>query len=417
MHHARDMNLKNQTTLVQYRKMTPEERNKDIPKHVFNSIRMMQNHGMNQADHQYIMTTDVNDYTSAAIPGFSSATPANGAIISASSSAQQLIQEAIMQPNAEQKTETPKIAKPSEEIIQFKKSSEIANQAGAVEEKPAKLGKVEEVIGQAAASIARSVNANCVVSIEKKEHGDENPTYIDVKVVVFKRLKTTFHKVEYHTKMRRLVSGSVIPIKELLMEAINKKYIGKDDRVVCVSDESVGSGYKGLLFIFDVDKVFFNMSVHHLADSINPEVLESVINLALEIGSEGREGKSIGTAFIIGNTAELSPHTRQLIINPFTSVPENQRMITDANLRETIKGFAQLDGVFTLTPEGLVVSAGTHLNADMNQVDLSHLQGFGTRHRYCAAITKITKAVAIVVSESGGTVRIFKDGEIIMKLP
>ncbi len=304
----------------------------------------------------------------------------------------------------------------SKAVEVIKKTAEMNNLAGN-SPKMHKMTKVEEVIGQAAAKIARDVNANCVVSIEKQESESSNPTSIDVKVVVFKRLKTTFHKVEYHTQMRRLVSGSVIPIKELLMEAINKKYIAKDDRVVCVSDESVGSGYKGLLFIFDVDKVFFNMSMLHLADKVNPEVLETIINLAIEIGSEGREGKAIGTAFVIGSPEELARFTRQLIINPFSSVPETQRQITDANLRETIKGFAQLDGVFILNSEGAVVSAGTHIDLDMKDIDMVHLQGFGTRHRYCAAVTKVTDAIAVVVSESGGTVRIFKKGELVMKLP
>ena len=379
-----------QQTLLDYRRITPEERNKEIPKHVFEAIRMM-------ADRQ---RQDQSDVISAAELEPLGTMPQNGAYTSP---------KLIHTPKPGETEET-------KEVELIKKTSEIANLAG-FSPKGHKMSKVEEVIGQAAAKIAKDVAANCVVSIEKKEQESSNPNCIDVKVVVFKRLKTTFHKVEYLTQMRKLVSGSVIPIKELLMEAINKKYIAKDDRVVCVSDESVGSGYKGLLFIFDVDKVFFNMSMHHLAEKINPEVLETVIHLALEIGTEGREGKPIGTAFVIGNADELSKYTRQLIINPFSAVPENQRMVTDANLMETIKGFSQLDGVFVISPEGVVISAGTHINMDMNEQDMIHLQGFGTRHRYCAALTRVTEAIAIVVSESGGTVRIFKNGELVMRLP
>lgn len=378
-----------QQTLLDYRRITPEERNREIPKRVFEAIRLM-------SDRQRRMSGEM--LTGAELMPLESAP--NGAYASP-----KLIHSVKPGETAE-----------TREVELIKRTSEITNQAGGTE-KPMKMSKVEEVIGQAAAKIAKDISANCVVSIEKQEHESQNPNCIDVKVVVFKRLKTTFHKVEYHTQMRKLVSGSVIPIKELLMEAINKKYIAKDDKVVCVSDESVGSGYKGLLFIFDVDKVFFNMSMHHLAEKINPEVLETVINLAIEIGTEGREGKQIGTAFVIGTNEELSKYTRQMIINPFSSVPENQRLITDANLRETIKGFSQLDGVFIISPEGVVVSAGTHINMDMGEIDLTHLQGFGTRHRYCAGLTKATEAIAIVVSESGGTVRIFKKGDMVMKLP
>ena len=45
------------------------------------------------------------------------------------------------------------------------------------------------------------------------------------------------------------------------------------------------------------------------------------------------------------------------------------------------------------------------------------MEGFGTRHRYSAAISRLTNSIAVVISESGGTVRVFKDGRIVMKLP
>ena len=397
-----------QKTLSHFRKLTPEERNREIPKYVIDAIRQRWDKG-------FPLPLGGTDFP-IALDGFPQ--PHNGAIaLQGMQTAEELLRQAYPLPVHEKQSPLAAAIEENEKVRQIKKTGEIANSAIPDNVAPQKFSKVEEVIGQAAAKIAKDVNANCVISIEKKEQSDTNPNCIDVKVVVFKRLKTNFHKVEYLTQMRRLVSGSVIPIKELLMEAINKKYIAKDDRVVCVSDESLGSGYKGLLFIFDVDKVFFNMSMYHLADKISPEVIETVINLALEIGSEGREGKPIGTAFIIGDPAELARYTRQMIINPFSSVPEHQRRITDANLLETVKGFSQLEGWFVVNPEGIVMSAGTHLNLDLNEIDLSHMQGFGTRHRYCAAITKATDAISIVVSESGGTVRIFKKGELVMKLP
>jgi len=303
-------------------------------------------------------------------------------------------------------------------LEKLKKISEISDELSAANEEQPRYAKVEEVIGLAAAKIARDVTANCVISVEKGSKESDNFNFLEVKVVIFRKIKRNqFDKVEYHTKMRRQVTGSVIPIKELLMEAINKKYIGKGDRVVCVSDESIGTGYKGLLFIFDVDKVFFNMSTYHLAEKISPEILEAIIDLALEIGNEGREGRHIGTAFIIGDKNEILQHCKQLIINPFASCPAEQRCITDPNLRETVKGFAQLDGVFIIDQDGTIMTAGTHININIDELDLSSLQGFGTRHRYSAALTKLTDAIAIVVSESGGTVRIFKNGKMIMRLP
>lgn len=277
---------------------------------------------------------------------------------------------------------------------------------------------VEESIGHAATKIANDINANAIISIERIESKDfeQIPFHIDVKVTIFKQVrKGVYKKVEYETKIRKVESGSVTPIKELLMEGINKNYIEKGDRVVCVQDESLGTGYKGLLFIFDVDKIFFDISTHNLAENISSDVVESVITIALEIAKEGREGKRVGTAFIIGNRAEISKYVRQLIINPFAGYSDQARKITDPLMRETIKSFAQLDGAFVIDENGAILTAGAYIDIEAKDIDLP--PGFGTRHRVCSAITKETEAIAIAVSESGGIVRVFKNGKIIIKLP
>ena len=289
---------------------------------------------------------------------------------------------------------------------------------------------LDVVVGNAAASIAKEIGASCIISIERKnshepknsngenhsidsEQKDEN--YFTVQVSIFKKAKNGYERVEYKTRMRKVMSGSIVPVKELLMEAINRKYIRKGDRVVCVEDESLGMGYKALLLIFDVDKIFFNISTLNLAEHISPEVIESAINVGLEIGKEGREGRKVGTAFIIGNPDELKKYTKQMIINPFLGYPEEMRNITDPNMKETLKNYAQLDGVFLVSDKGVIMTAGAYLNVDGNCVELP--SGYGTRHRCSAAMTKTCDCIAIVISESGGLLSIFKGGRVMMKLP
>jgi len=277
------------------------------------------------------------------------------------------------------------------------------------------MDKIEESIGQAATKIAKDVNANCIVSLEQKEKEEYTDSgHLEVKVTIFKRIKEgVYKKIEYETKIRKLESGSIIPVKEVLMEAINKKYIEKGERVVCVEDESMGTGYKSVLFIFDVDKIFFDISKNKLAENISSNVIETVINIASEIALEGREGRKIGTAFIIGEPQEISKYLRQLIINPFSGLSEKVK-ITDTDIKETIKEFSQLDGVFVIHTDGTIISTGAYINIDEGEIDLP--PGFGTRHRACAALTKQTNALAVVVSESGGVVLVFKSGRIVMKI-
>lgn len=275
------------------------------------------------------------------------------------------------------------------------------------------MEKIEELIGKAAIKIARDIDADCIVSLERKiQEQYEDSEFLHIQVTIFKKVReNVYKKIQYETKIEKVESGSMVPIKKVLIEAINKKYIEKGERVVCTEDESMGTGYQGILFIFDVDKIFFNISRHHLTENISSDIIETIINICSELALEGREGKKIGTAFIIGNPSDLSKYSRQLIINPFSGLQEK---ITDPNIKETIKEFSQLDGVFIIDTEGTIISTGTYINIDDSEVELP--KGFGTRHRNCAALTKKTDAIAIVISESGGIVRVFKDGRIIMKI-
>ncbi|MFT4309809.1 MAG: DNA integrity scanning protein DisA nucleotide-binding domain protein [Candidatus Woesearchaeota archaeon] len=275
---------------------------------------------------------------------------------------------------------------------------------------------IEEIIGEAAASIAMNTEANVIVSVEKSQHTDDKGLF--VKVSVFrKREDKEFDRIEYHTKLRRATPGSVLPLRDLLSEAIARKYIQKHDRIVCVEDESVSMGFKGMLFIFDVDDLFFNISTAQLPEMVNSEILEAVIAVAQEISHEGREGKHIGTSFIIGDKEEVLMYTRQIILNPFRNYPEEERKIMDPGLRETIKSFAQLDGAFVIDEKGSVVTAGAMISNSIPGVEPVNMPGFGTRHNSAATLTRaIPNAVAVVVSSSGGAVRIFKEGKMLMRV-
>ncbi|MBI2134249.1 DNA integrity scanning protein DisA nucleotide-binding domain protein [Candidatus Woesearchaeota archaeon] len=278
---------------------------------------------------------------------------------------------------------------------------------------------VEKIIGNAAVSISRELKANLIVTLEKGSSETSEFNFEDVKVVIFRQVKSTYQRyVSYTTKMRKQPVGSVLPVKELLMEAVNRKYIGKGDKIIFIGGDSIGTWLKGFFFVLDVDKVFFNISTHNLTQTVSADILEAVINLAQEIGVEGREGRSIGTAFVIGKKDELLRHTKPLLrINPFGNLPDEAKRITDPEMKETVKNLAQLDGVFLVDESGSILNAGAYINIDQANLDLPGLQGFGTRHRCTAALTKMTDTIGVVVSASGGTIRIFKEGKQIMKLP
>ena len=128
-----------------------------------------------------------------------------------------------------------------------------------------------------------------------------------------------------------------------------------------------------------------------------PAVLESVLELALEIAREGREGRRIGTLFTVGKVDSVLAASRALILDPLAGHAPQQKHITNPNLRGTIKELAQLDGAFVISETGIVVAACRYLDASVEQIDLP--LGFGSRHLAAASISKRIGAVAIVVSE------------------
>jgi len=140
-----------------------------------------------------------------------------------------------------------------------------------------------------------------------------------------------------------------------------------------------------------------------------PVVLESALELALEIAREGREGRRIGTLFTIGSVDAVLAASRALILDPLSGHAPARTHITDPDLRGTIKELAQLDGAFVISETGTVVAACRYLDASVEQIDLP--LGFGSRHLAAASVSQRLGAIAIVVSESG-VVRVFHCGQI-----
>jgi len=147
---------------------------------------------------------------------------------------------------------------------------------------------------------------------------------------------------------------------------------------------------------------------------VRDEVFDSVFHISTEISIEGREGKAVGTTFLIGDTKNVLAKSRQIMLNAFEGHQPEMRMVTNPDLKENIKEFAQLDGAFVISGDGFIEASGRYITVDSSKVTLP--KGMGTRHNSVAAITSVTKAVGIVVSQSGGGITIFKNGQILKKI-
>ncbi len=144
------------------------------------------------------------------------------------------------------------------------------------------------------------------------------------------------------------------------------------------------------------------------------ETLRAVVDLGVAIGREGREGHPVGTMFVVGDTRKVLTMSRPMNFNPFRGYSEAERDVRNRNVREQIKDIAQLEGAIVIRRDGIAVAACLRIEAPDRGFTLS--MGLGTRHAAAAAISKSTKAIAIAVSQSSGTVRLFQNGEVVLHI-
>jgi diadenylate cyclase len=138
--------------------------------------------------------------------------------------------------------------------------------------------------------------------------------------------------------------------------------------------------------------------------------LEEVVDLAVELAREGREGRKIGTLFVIGDVDVVTEQSRPLILDPLFGHSDELLRVERPEFRETVKELAQLDGAFLLADDGTFVSAGRFVDVDVNAPE-NFLPGLGTRHAAAASISRTTDAIAVVVSQSS-IVRVYARGEV-----
>jgi DNA integrity scanning protein DisA with diadenylate cyclase activity len=211
--------------------------------------------------------------------------------------------------------------------------------------------------------------------------------------------------------------GRVNQVKMAIIQALSKGLVKKGDKWVCLSGIPQTKALDNLL-VLEFGKEFEIISSSDLpviSEIAMPEVFDALLTLALELSSEGKEGrKPVGTIFVLGKHEEVLKFSHPMVINPFQGYPEEERNILDYRLKETVKEFSSIDGAFIFREDGVILAAGRHLDASGENIEIP--LGLGSRHRAAAGITSLTDAMAIVISEETGGVRIFHHGKIFMEI-
>jgi DNA integrity scanning protein DisA with diadenylate cyclase activity len=205
-------------------------------------------------------------------------------------------------------------------------------------------------------------------------------------------------------------------VRLTLFLAVLNTDMGLNERLVCLA-KTAGSAHLDTLFITNLRR---NFPWFRPPDLMGLRRLPAIrhfgrlMEIALRLAAEGREGRPIGTIFVLGDPEQLAPYLRQLILNPCAGHPEQERNIHTPAFLETLRELAALDGAFIISNTGVVEAAGAYLDAPARRGALR--RGFGARHVAAQAITATTESFTLVISESSGTVTVFHKGRILLEL-
>ena len=211
-------------------------------------------------------------------------------------------------------------------------------------------------------------------------------------------------------QVRSFSTQRMAQLRSAMFVALTRGIISFNERVCCVGGIA-GSNQFDTLVVVDVEREFQTLLTGQtdlLPEDVKPEVLERVIAVATELAVEGREGKPVGCLFVIGATAQVEKLIKPLVLNPFYGYKEEDRNILNPFMDETVKEFSSIDGAFVIRGDGVVISAGSLIQA----TDKDHAlpSGLGSRHAAAAAISVATQCISLAVSSSTGQVTLFRRG-------
>jgi len=288
---------------------------------------------------------------------------------------------------------------------------------------PAALNTLTRSLVRHSHAVAREVGARVVLLyadvVEAHQDLDALISDVDFRVILVTR-RVDFAAPEGWgdlcaiVRVPDLAMTRVGQIKVATLVAAAESLIRVGDRIVCLTGLD-GSGTIDTVIVLDMGtelEMFADTAADPLPPDLTPAVFERLLTLAGELGLEGREGRPVGALFVVGDCDRVLRQSHQLVINPFQGYPEAERNVLDPRLEETLKEFSAIDGAFLIRGDGVVLNAGRCLTPQ-GALEEPLPQGLGTRHEAAAKITATTDALALCISQSTGTVSIFRRGRLV----
>jgi diadenylate cyclase len=268
-------------------------------------------------------------------------------------------------------------------------------------------------------SIAKKIGADALLFYmdSTKDLAPFEKIKSEMKLILITRRKECVEKsaaLNFHSVLVPDVQLTRIGFLKIgFLSAISKGLLKSGDVIVCVGGVPE-QGFMDTIMLVEVSlesELFSGGGKDSFLPEMKPEVFETLLGIVLELAYEGREGKPVGSIFVLGDHEKVLSMSSQLVFNPFKGHSEEILNINQPQVKESLKEFSSIDGAFVIREDGVVLAAGRYLNAGYHGEALP--QGLGTRHAAAAAITQATNSVALAISESTGRVTIFRGGKIL----
>ena len=281
---------------------------------------------------------------------------------------------------------------------------------------PVQQNRVNRLMIREAERVARGAECDAIMVLGDTYVGGIEPTtwFPTMKTILVTRNPVETHEAQKVfaeiIQVRPYSQQRMAQLRSAILVALTRGVISFNDRLCCLGGIA-GSNQFDTVVVVDVEREFQTLLTGQadlLPEDVKPEVLERVLAVATELAIEGREGKPVGCLFVVGDAGSVEKLTKPLVLNPFYGYKEEDRNILNPFMDETVKEFSTIDGAFIIRGDGVVVSAGSLIQA----MDTEHLlpSGLGSRHAAAAAISVVAKCISIVVSSSTGQVTLFRRG-------
>lgn len=273
-------------------------------------------------------------------------------------------------------------------------------------------------------NLARETCADMILLVANSgvSHADVHELNTTCQVLVVTRKKHFLRGIEEKGVQRltydyrRSNSTHYEHLRQCIIRGLESGYIRRDARLICLSCMLATQGVDAITVMdtsigFDI---YDSAKISAIAGDLPLKVVKTTLDLSIDIGKDGREGEPVGTLFVIGDSKRVLHHSRSMTFDPFRGYSDKEKNICNPDVHEGVKEVSLMDGAFIIREDGVILSGGRYISASVRGLTLP--KGLGARHVAAAAITKTTRAIAMAISESTGTVRVFKQGKIVLQI-